>query len=296
MFKVNHDYNREALLSFVGSKQNQSGIIWGVEEPGCVIVTSGGRHGKMVGYGDRLNQDGSWSYVGQGSKGDQDPDTFANSLLVEGRRAILLFSTREPNAEEVRERGHYRKLYRFEGICKVASWDFLQPNSGKRKGDKLIVFTLIPAENIYDIANDVQFVEIGPSSKQSLERLKELRIKLPRNQSELRAPKGKLNYMEYRLRSQLVKKYALVRAQGKCENCLKDAPFFASSGVPFLEVHHIFSLADDGPDIVENVAAICPNCHREAHFGIGRLELNSNLYFKICEKEKLLSSEAAPSL
>ncbi|MFC1652495.1 HNH endonuclease [Planctomycetota bacterium] len=38
----------------------------------------------------------------------------------------------------------------------------------------------------------------------------------------------------------------------------------------FLEVHHLFRLADDGPDIPDNVAAICPNCHRELHYGADR--------------------------
>jgi len=30
-------------------------------------------------------------------------------------------------------------------------------------------------------------------------------------------------------------------------------------------VHHIIPLADGGPDTLENVAALCPNCHRKMH-------------------------------
>jgi 5-methylcytosine-specific restriction enzyme A len=288
MFKVNEEYQRDALLDFVGSKQNQSGIIWGDKEPGCVIITSGGRHGKMVGYGDKPNDDGSWSYIGQGSKGDQDPNTFANSLLTEGSRAVFLFSTREPNAEEVRQRGHHRKLYRFEGIFKVMSWDFYAQESGKRVGDKLIIFSLILADNVYDLNNDTQtesksnwIAEEGVLSYG----LNELRERLP---TDTVVAKGKLNAREYKKRSQAIKQYALLRAMGKCENCLKEAPFITASGVPFLEVHHIFSLADDGPDTPENVAAICPNCHKESHFGIDKRNLNDNLYQAILSKENSL--------
>ncbi|WP_342542729.1 HNH endonuclease signature motif containing protein [Paenisporosarcina sp. FSL H8-0542] len=36
---------------------------------------------------------------------------------------------------------------------------------------------------------------------------------------------------------------------------------------PYLEVHHIKRLADNGEDSVENAIAVCPNCHRELHFG-----------------------------
>ncbi len=60
----------------------------------------------------------------------------------------------------------------------------------------------------------------------------------------------------------------LYRAEGSCEACEQPAPFVrASDGSPFLEVHHRQPLAEDGEDTVENAVALCPNCHRRAHFG-----------------------------
>ncbi|MEE7094460.1 HNH endonuclease, partial [Escherichia coli O10] len=38
-------------------------------------------------------------------------------------------------------------------------------------------------------------------------------------------------------------------------------------GTPFLEVHHIEWLSKGGEDSVENAIALCPNCHRQAHYG-----------------------------
>jgi len=62
---------------------------------------------------------------------------------------------------------------------------------------------------------------------------------------------------------------ALFRANGICEACHQPAPFLRKTdATPYLEVHHIKRLADDGPDTLENVRALCPNCHRQAHFGI----------------------------
>jgi 5-methylcytosine-specific restriction endonuclease McrA len=59
-----------------------------------------------------------------------------------------------------------------------------------------------------------------------------------------------------------------LRARGKCERCKKLAPFARfSDGTPYLEVHHIIHLASGGDDTVANALALCPNCHREAHFG-----------------------------
>lgn len=61
----------------------------------------------------------------------------------------------------------------------------------------------------------------------------------------------------------------LERAKGICEKCEKKAPFIRKSDrTPYLEVHHITQLSDDGDDTVENAIALCPNCHREKHYGL----------------------------
>lgn len=60
----------------------------------------------------------------------------------------------------------------------------------------------------------------------------------------------------------------LFLAHGVCQRCNKPAPFRrADSGAPYLEVHHRVRLADEGDDTVANAIALCPNCHREAHYG-----------------------------
>jgi 5-methylcytosine-specific restriction protein A len=60
----------------------------------------------------------------------------------------------------------------------------------------------------------------------------------------------------------------LIRANGTCERCGKNAPFLrAKDGTPYLEVHHKEKLANGGDDTVENAIALCPNCHRREHFG-----------------------------
>jgi 5-methylcytosine-specific restriction protein A len=62
---------------------------------------------------------------------------------------------------------------------------------------------------------------------------------------------------------------ALFRSNGICESCKKPAPFKRKiNGDPYLEVHHIIPLSEDGLDITENVLALCPNCHRELHHGL----------------------------
>jgi hypothetical protein len=44
-----------------------------------------------------------------------------------------------------------------------------------------------------------------------------------------------------------VKAWVLKTARGKCECCQMAAPFVDTDGLPYLEVHHIWRLADGGP-------------------------------------------------
>jgi 5-methylcytosine-specific restriction protein A len=66
-------------------------------------------------------------------------------------------------------------------------------------------------------------------------------------------------------RNQLVSEYAKRMAKGSCQLCNQPAPFKNRDGEPFLETHHIIPLATGGSDTIENVAALCPNCHRKMH-------------------------------
>lgn len=75
-----------------------------------------------------------------------------------------------------------------------------------------------------------------------------------------------------------VKAWVLREANGNCECCARPAPFLSTDGAPFLEVHHVRQLADQGSDTVTNAVALCPNCHREIHYGENGLVLVEHLY------------------
>ena len=67
-------------------------------------------------------------------------------------------------------------------------------------------------------------------------------------------------------------------ANGICECCKKPAPFNKEDGTSFLEVHHLKQLADGGSDTTTNAIAVCPNCHRELHFGVNKVNIKMKLY------------------
>lgn len=70
----------------------------------------------------------------------------------------------------------------------------------------------------------------------------------------------------------------LLRSNGKCEmpGCTCDL-FIKNDDSPYLEVHHVVPLSEEGDDTLINAAALCPRCHREQHFGKSRLTLRETL-------------------
>jgi predicted HNH restriction endonuclease len=82
-------------------------------------------------------------------------------------------------------------------------------------------------------------------------------------------------------RDAAVKAWVLKQANGICESCSQSAPFSGSDGFPFLEVHHVRQLAEKGSDTTDNAVAVCPNCHRELHYGERAKNLVEMLYQKI---------------
>jgi predicted HNH restriction endonuclease len=85
------------------------------------------------------------------------------------------------------------------------------------------------------------------------------------------------------LRDPKVRAAVIERAQGKCEFCGK-LGFKCSDGKPYLECHHIIALANEGADRMNNVIALCPGDHREAHFGERRNELEMEMIRIVARK------------
>lgn len=80
-------------------------------------------------------------------------------------------------------------------------------------------------------------------------------------------------------RNPKVRAFALQRAAGRCEWC-KSKGFELPNGDIYLETHHIIPLAEEGKDSAANVIVLCPNHHREAHYGMNRLTMRSGMLRK----------------
>lgn len=67
-------------------------------------------------------------------------------------------------------------------------------------------------------------------------------------------------------RDAAVRSYVIQRAEGRCEHC-GTLGFEMADGTFYVEAHHVIALAKQGPDTVDNVIALCPEHHRQAHYG-----------------------------
>lgn len=84
-------------------------------------------------------------------------------------------------------------------------------------------------------------------------------------------------------RSAEVRRHVLRRAHGRCEYCDEEG-FRTAGGAIYLETHHVIPLSEGGPDTVNNVVALCPTHHREAHFGAQRDDLRAWLLTLLAER------------
>lgn len=77
-------------------------------------------------------------------------------------------------------------------------------------------------------------------------------------------------------RDRRVREAVLALAEGICE-CCGEIGFEMENGSRYLETHHVIEVSARGPDDMSNVVAICPNCHRKAHYSMDRLAIEREM-------------------
>ena len=271
MFITGKIYNRRRDIHDPFGGQRQGGISSPAGSPFVFIFTA--QSGEQYGYSDGWKEEGVFYYTGEGQVGDQ--------TLQRGNLAIHdhVKNGRDLHLFQSYSRGNYRYL----GQMMVTGYHTrIAPD---REGNlrQVIVFELIPFEDSDELEK-----EMGVELKQDLHQssIEELRKRATRASSSNADTRQRVQNTY--IRSEAIKEYALRRAEGKCEGCGKSAPFLKSDGSPYLEVHHIRRLSDGGPDDPEFVVALCPNCHRRAHYGEDAEDFNCYLEGVVHEIEGTL--------
>jgi 5-methylcytosine-specific restriction protein A len=259
-------YHRQREIHARFGGQEQGGMITPAKHNLIFLVT--GSSGRQHGYEDRWSSDGAtFFYFGEGQVGDMK---FAKANLALRNHAINgedvhLF-------EEVPAKSGFLR-YRGQMVCTGCEW--VDAPDTKQSMRKAILFELVPLEALDYTHNESS--ESGKVADETLgtESLGELRRKALADSARCRTPVERRAF--FRMRSRAIRLYVLRRAAGTCEGCATPAPFTNRNGQPYLEPHHIRRLTDGGPDDPRWVAAICPNCHRRAHYSQDAAEYNDML-------------------
>lgn len=280
-FEIGRVYNRRTDIHGKFGGQQQGGIITPSRHPVIFAIT--GASGLRHGYEDEWTESGTFRYFGEGQVGDMKWDRGNKAIrdhALDGKD-LLLF--------EALKRGQLRA----RGSFNCAGFSYQQ--SPDREGDqrRAIVFHLMPLGG--DPGSGSGSEELPePAGPPGENGLAELRRRAYAAAGPAREITGAAAPANYYARSRAVRIYVLNRAAGRCEGCRQTAPFTSSLGTPYLEPHHIRRLTDKGPDDPRYMAALCPNCHREAHYGAHGQALNRRLQQQVTAKE--LTSGDIPSV
>ncbi|MER2490705.1 HNH endonuclease [Catenovulum sediminis] len=273
MFEIGKEYNRKRDIHGIYGGQRQGGISTPKNSPNIFIFTS--QSGEQHGYKDEYRDDGIFWYTGEGQVGSMK--------MAAGNKAILEHAQNGKTIHvfEYTRRAHVS--YVGSALCLGFHAETRPDRDGNDR--EVFVFHL----DIDSVGAGDKIAEpppdYGPKDLRALKKkgLDQLRVAV-----FARAPKdASVSYkreVAY-YRSQALKLYVIARSKGICEGCGEKAPFNTKSG-PFLECHHVNRLADGGPDHPQNVVALCPNCHRRAHYAIDAVTFNNKLKQVAIEVEK----------
>ena len=262
MFEVGKEYRRRTEIHEIYGGQRQGGISTPANHPHIFLFTS--QAGIDHGYWDEFKDDGQFWYTGEGQIGDMK--------MVSGNQAI---HTHLEKNKQIFLFEQTRKAYvRFIGTaCYTGHHIETRPD---REGSMRSAFVFhLDVDSINNVNENRVFEEaityVTKNNKMSLAELRKVALSKPET---ILAPKARIQLA--RVRSIALKRYILGRANGICEGCATVAPFKTKRG-PYLECHHIHRLSDGGPDDPANVVALCPNCHKRAHFSLDATRFNCEL-------------------
>lgn len=80
-------------------------------------------------------------------------------------------------------------------------------------------------------------------------------------------------------------------AKGRCECCGEEG-FLTANGARYLETHHVVGVAESGPDAANNIVAVCPTCHRKAHFAADHIEVERRMSEAIYRRGRHVAKSA----
>ena len=195
-------------------------------------------------------------YTGMGLTGNQRLDFNQNKTLTN-----IQSNDVEAHLFEV----FVEKIYTYRGKITLDSAPYSEEQiDNNNELRKVWIFPLRVINDEEIIIDKNKLDEIFLKKENNARRLTNEKL-----ESFAKSAKGKVgkrkSFFNYYERNVYVSEFAQRRAAGFCQLCNEPAPFLRKDNSPFLETHHVIWLSNGGDDNIENVVALCHNCHRELH-------------------------------
>ncbi|MFZ7138018.1 MAG: HNH endonuclease [archaeon] len=202
-------------------------------------------------------EENTFYYTGMGLRGNQSLQFSQNKTLAESNENGVLV-----HLFEVFERGKYV----YQGEMMLQSKPYQETQSDVDNNERTVwIFPL-------KFKNNVSPVPIKKKSYIKKRNTKEKQAKrlttdeLKQRVSSLKPKRSTRKIIsEQFVRNEFVTEFIKRKANGRCQLCQNPAPFTDKNDQPYLEAHHVVWLSRKGTDTIDNVVALCPNCHRKMH-------------------------------
>ena len=273
-FIIGKIYDRWPDINVPYGGSRQSGISPSSQTPAIFLFT--GDSGEQYGYRDEFDEDGVFSYTGEGQIGDMQ--------LTKGNLSIT------NHARDGRALHVFESLGKGRGQKYIGEFTYVNHSYQRgldREGNdrQIILFHLVPVgKEADDVSPEETLDDLLHGSSADLTEVRKRALAAFGAQEGGGGKQAKRNLY---VRSKAVKDYVLLRSGGECESCHEPAPFKRIDGSPYLEPHHTTRVSDGGLDHPRFVGAICPTCHREIHHGLDGKRRNAELTEYLAEIEPL---------
>lgn len=250
--EINAVYSNNEIRS-VFKCSDMGGMRRSVKTNALVLIS---KHNNPL-YDDSFDENGNILYTGEGQIGDQKLEYRQNKTLAcsdTNGVKIYFFESYKDNEY------YYRGEVKLSGSISTAK--------EKDKNGNLRSVFKFPLKTV-DNFNKILIKESDLENSEEAKIKEVQKLTLGQLREAAKNVSGNIITREvittYHERSQVISEYIKNRASGICDLCGKEAPFKTKTGKPYLESHHVITLADGGPDVMYNAVALCPNCHRKMH-------------------------------
>ncbi len=203
-------------------------------------------------------ENGKLHYTGMGQTGDMDLFSSQNKTVYESNVNGVDMHLFEVFNNKILNK------YEYKGLVILAGKPYQKQQLDKFENlRKVWMFPLKPVNQSLVRIEDVMI-----SEEQSDKAVKKITTDKLIRSLKTKTENRNIQYSisKVTMRDSAVKEYTKRRANGYCELCKEPAPFLKSNGEPYLEVHHLVTISENGPDHITNTVALCPNCHRKLHY------------------------------